>query len=66
LINPAPAAAIAHPVIPHNAFGTTMPEQAYVQGWAVQIPWWAALPIIVIVVFGAWKLIRLLWATFTG
>ena len=32
---------------------------AYVDDWAVQIPLWVVVPILFLIVFGAWKLVKL-------
>ena len=31
----------------------------YVDGWAVQIPVWVVVPILLLIVFGVWKLVKL-------
>jgi hypothetical protein len=31
----------------------------YVDDWAVQIPIWLVVPILLLIVFGVWKLVKL-------
>ena len=31
-----------------------------VAGFAFQIPWWVVVPILLLIVLGAWKLVKLL------
>ena len=31
-----------------------------VESWAVQIPMWVVVPILLLIVFGVWKLVKLL------
>jgi hypothetical protein len=31
----------------------------YVDSWAVQIPAWVVVPILLLIVFGVWKLVKL-------
>ena len=33
-----------------------------VADFAIQIPWWAVVPVVLIVAFGVWQLAKLLWA----
>jgi hypothetical protein len=33
-----------------------------VESFAIQIPWWAVVPVVLIVAVGAWKLASLFWA----
>ncbi len=33
-----------------------------VADFAIQIPWWAVVPVVLIVAVGVWKLAKLLWA----
>jgi len=33
-----------------------------VADFAIQIPWWVVVPVVVIVAAGGWKLAKLLWA----
>lgn len=37
-----------------------------VAGIAFQIPWWVALPVLVVVLFGAWKLLKMVWAALSN
>jgi hypothetical protein len=39
-----------------------MQDHAYVQAFAVQVPWWAAVLIILAIAVGIWKLARIFWA----
>lgn len=39
---------------------------AYADGWAVQIPVWVVVPVLVLIVFGAWKLVKLLALALKG
>jgi hypothetical protein len=40
---------------------------AYVEGFAIQVgSVWVAIPILVAVVFGLWKLVKILWAAFSN
>jgi hypothetical protein len=32
---------------------------AYVDSWAIQIPVWVVVPILLLIVFGVWKLVKL-------
>jgi hypothetical protein len=34
-----------------------------VAGIAFQIPWWVAIPVLAVVLVGAWKLVKIVWAT---
>jgi hypothetical protein len=38
-----------------------MQDHAFVQDFAIQIPWWAGVLIILAIVFGVWKLAKILW-----
>lgn len=39
---------------------------AYVQDFAIQIgSVWMVIPILVVVVFGLWKLVKIVWAAFS-
>jgi len=40
-------------------------ERAYVEGYAIQVGW-VAIPILVAVVFGLWKLVKIVWAAFSN
>lgn len=35
-----------------------------VQDFAVQIPIWVVIPVLLLVVVGGWKLVKLLWTMF--
>jgi hypothetical protein len=39
-----------------------MQEQAYVHAFAVQVPWWAGVLILVAIALGVWKLAKILLA----
>ena len=40
---------------------------AYVEGFAIQVgSIWAAIPILLAVVFGLWKLVKIVWAAFSN
>ncbi len=40
---------------------------AYVEGFAIQVgSIWVAIPILVAVVFGLWKLVKIVWAAFSN
>jgi hypothetical protein len=40
---------------------------AYVEGFASQVgSIWVAIPILVAVVFGLWKLVKIVWAAFSN
>ena len=40
---------------------------AYVEGFAIQVgSIWLAIPILVAVVFGLWKLVKIVWAAFSN
>ena len=40
---------------------------AYVEGFAIQVgSIWVAIPILVAVVFGVWKLVKIVWAAFSN
>ena len=39
----------------------------YVEGFAIQVgSIWVAIPILVAVVFGLWKLVKIVWAAFSN
>ena len=33
-----------------------------VADFAIQVPWWAVVPVVLIVAVGMWKLAKLIWA----
>ena len=37
-----------------------------VEGFAVQIPMWVVIPVVVLVIFGGWKLVKLLALALKG
>jgi hypothetical protein len=39
-----------------------MQDHAYVHSFAIQVPWWAGVLIILAIALGVWKLARILWA----
>jgi hypothetical protein len=40
---------------------------AYVEGFAIQIgSIWLAIPILIAVVFGLWKVVKIVWAAFSN
>ena len=40
---------------------------AYVEGFAIQVgSIWVAIPILVAVVFGLWKLVKIIWVAFSN
>jgi len=40
---------------------------AYVESFAIQVgSIWVAIPILVAVVFGLWKLVKIVWAAFSN
>ncbi len=40
---------------------------AYVEGFAIQIgSIWLAIPILIAVVFGLWKVVKIVWAAFSS
>ena len=40
---------------------------AYVEGFAIQVgSIWVAIPILIAVVFGLWKLVKIVWAAFSN
>ena len=44
-----------------------MPDSgAFVHSFAIQVPAWAVLIILAVVLFGAWKLARMMWAPLTN
>jgi hypothetical protein len=38
-------------------------ESAMVEDFAFQVPLWVVLPVLILVVLGAWKLVKLLFLT---
>lgn len=34
--------------------------------FAIQIPWWVIVPVLIVVLLGAWKLVKLLWAAISN
>jgi Sec-independent protein translocase protein TatA len=43
-----------------------MQDGGFVSGFAFQIPNWALLAIVIAVLFGAWKLGKLIWAALSN
>jgi hypothetical protein len=42
-------------------------DAAYVEGFAIQVgSIWVAIPILIVVVFGLWKLGKVVWAAFSN
>jgi Sec-independent protein translocase protein TatA len=39
---------------------------AFVQSFAIQVPAWAVLIILAVVVFGAWKLVERIWTSLSN
>ena len=39
---------------------------AFVNGYAIQVPIWVALPILAVVLFGGWKLAKAVWAALSN
>ena len=37
-----------------------------VAGFAFQIPWWVVVPIVLVIVIGAWKVVKLLLLAVKG
>lgn len=35
-----------------------------VEDFAIQVPWWAVVPVVLIAAAGVWKLAKILWAMF--
>ena len=33
-----------------------------VADFAIQVPWWAVVPVVLIVAVGVWKLAKVIWA----
>jgi hypothetical protein len=43
-------------------YSRTQGGSLMVEDYAIQIPWWAVVPVVLVVALGVWKLAKLLWA----
>ena len=40
--------------------------EAVITDFAIQIPWWVVVPVLIVALLGAWKLAKLLWAAISN